>query len=70
MQTLRNRLTVTETKLLEKEVEIQNVSGENKTLKETMENLLEKSSVSSQKSSQNQQINNNGSKFKVYQFSY
>jgi hypothetical protein len=48
MQTLRNRLTVAETKLLEREVEIRNYQEETKTLKDAMENLAEKSSISSQ----------------------
>ena len=61
MQTLRNRLTVAETKLLEREVEIKNYEDENKTLKDAMENLVEKASVSSNKSS-NQQLINDGSK--------
>ena len=61
MQTLRNRLTVAETKLLEREVEIRNFQEENKTLKGAVENLAEKSAVSSQKSS-NQDLGINGSK--------
>ena len=61
MQTLRNRLTIAETKLLEREVEIKNFQDETKTLKEAMENLVEKSSVSSQKST-NQALVSNGSK--------
>ena len=61
MQTLRNRLTVAETKLLEREVEIKNYEDENKTLKDAMENLVEKASVSSNKST-NQQLINDGSK--------
>ena len=61
MQTLRNRLTIAETKLLEREVEIKNFEEENKTLKEAMENLAEKASVSSSKSA-NQQLIDNGSK--------
>ena len=61
MQTLRNRLTIAETKLLEREVEIKNFQDETKTLKEAMENLVEKSSVSSQKST-NQPLVSNGSK--------
>ena len=61
MQTLRNRLTVAETKLLEREVEARNYQEENKTLKEAMENIAEKSSISSQPAS-NQLIINNGSK--------
>ena len=61
MQTLRNRLTVAETKLLEREVEIKNYEDENKTLKDAMENLVEKASASSNKSS-NQQLINDGSK--------
>jgi len=60
MQTLRNRLTIAETKLLEREVEIKNFQDETKTLKEAMENLVEKSSVSSQKST-NQPLVSNGS---------
>ena len=62
MQTLRNRLTVAETKLLERDVEIKNYEEENKTLKDAMENLAEKASISSQKSN-NQQFVNDGSKF-------
>ena len=62
MQTLRNRLTVAETKLLERDVEIKNYEEENKTLKDAMENLAEKASISSQKSN-NQQFANDGSKF-------
>ena len=61
MQTLRNRLTVAETKLLEREVEIKNYEDENKTLKDAMENLVEKASASSNKST-NQQLINDGSK--------
>ena len=61
MQTLRNRLTVAETKLLEREVEIKNYEDENKTLKDAMENLVEKASISSNKST-NQQLINDGSK--------
>ena len=61
MQTLRNRLTVAETKLLEREVEIKNYEDENKTLKDAMENLVEKASVSSNKST-NQHLINDGSK--------
>ena len=61
MQTLRNRLTVAETKLLEQEVEIKNYEDENKTLKDAMENLVEKASISSNKST-NQQLINDGSK--------
>ena len=59
MQTLRTRLTVAETKLLEREVEIRHFEEENKTLKEVVENIAEKSSVSSQLSGQHIQ---NGSK--------
>ena len=62
MQTLRNRLTVAETKLLERDVEIKNYEEENKTLKDAMENLAEKALISSQKSN-NQQFVNDGSKF-------
>ena len=62
MQTLRNRLTVAETKLLEREVEIRNYQEETKTLKDAMENLAEKSSISSQPIS-NQHLVANGSKF-------
>ena len=61
MQTLRNRLTVAETKLLEREVEIKNYEDENKTLKDAMENLVEKASISSNKST-NQRLINDGSK--------
>ena len=61
MQTLRNRLTVAETKLLERDVEIRNYQDETKTLKDAVENLAEKSSVSSQKSN-NQHLVTNGSK--------
>ena len=64
MQTLRNRLTVAETKLLERDVEIKNYEEENKTLKDAMENLAEKASISSQKSN-NQQFVNDGSKFNL-----
>merc|ERR1712045_225107 len=56
MQTLRNRLTVAETKLLEREVKIKNYEEETKTLKDAMENLAEKASVASQKSSSQQDI--------------
>ena len=56
MQTLRNRLTVAETKLLEREVEIKNYEEETKTLKDAMENLAEKASVASQKSNSQQDI--------------
>ena len=62
MQTLRNRLTVAETKLLEREVEIRNYQEETKTLKDAMENLAEKSSISSQPIS-TQHLVANGSKF-------
>ena len=62
MQTLRNRLTVAETKLLERDVEIRNYQEETKTLKDAVENLAEKSSVSSQKSI-NQSLVTNGSKY-------
>ena len=62
MQTLRNRLTVAETKLLERDVEIRNYQEETKTLKDAVENLAEKSSVSSQKSI-NQSLDTNGSKY-------
>ena len=62
MQTLRTRLTVAETKLLEREVEIRHFEEENKTLKEVVENIAEKSSVSSQLSAQHIQ---NGSKFLI-----
>lgn len=61
MQTLRNRLTVAETKLLEREVEIRNYQEETKTLKDAVENLAEQSSVSSQMST-NQHLVTNGSK--------
>ena len=62
MQTLRNRLTVAETKLLERDVEIRNYQEETKTLKDAVENLAEKSSVSSQKSI-NQSLVTKGRKF-------
>ena len=65
MQTLRNRLTVAETKLLEREVEIRNFQEENKTLKDAVENIAEKSSVSSQQSC-NQHLITNGSKFMFF----
>ena len=61
MQTLRTGLTVAETKLLQREVEIENLQEQNKTLKEAVENIAEKSSVSSQHSFQHQPITN-GSK--------
>ena len=66
MQTLRNRLTVAETKLLEREIEIRNYQEETKTLKDTMESIVEKSSVSSQQSN-NQAIITNGGKM-IYIF--
>ena len=39
MQTLRARLTVAETKLAEKTVEIDNLQKENQTMKETMDRI-------------------------------